>query len=1149
MNQIDYKDEDGITLRGVPVVIIADRSSQSTTRGSLTEFWDNDGRVIHATPLIIMEDHRAGSVNQSQVDIVGSRALLDSDSGRTLTNSTDSDFTLSLIAGLGKFSIVQGGSGTVTVTEGTASVSGVVVTSSTRPVIRLYEVSPGVYVAESGAVSPLQSDPATGGLDEQSLAVLAASGFVPGPSSVPPIQTVAPKVTGTPKLGNTLTAAVGTYIGDLPITVSGIWQRNGVDIAGATSTAYTCVGIDVTAVLRWRDHVISPARPDGVDFYSAPTAVVAALPLPTQSAPPAISGQAYVGQTMSYTPGGYTSNGAVSAQTWKLNGVQVSTSSTYAVIAGDVGKSLVVSVTVTNAAGSVTFDSAPVIVTQNEVISVPPPALVSPPYIAGKPYPGQVMSIIGGGATNGATLTAQAWYLDGAQVSTSGTYTIQNADTGKVLTVSATYSSAAGSVSATSAGVTVITQAALKYTLIISDNPGASYTGATDAQVAKAYSDIASNYGGLGEMLVSKWEAQYVSNALLKFSGLSGITGPVVVDSAKLRLLCSYSHQDTGTSNVLSLYSCNKPWVEGQVSWMEFATGSSWDTPGGMSTTDHAATASASTIAPNTTGNWVEWSSPGVASDVQAWINGTATNNGWLLERSDISGLPASYTGDGRKFVTKEGAAGSRPSLHLVLSGVNVSQPKPVIKNSPVVSGIGVVGYTVYLSDGSYENYPTSISYNWSRNGVTIAGATSNSYMIQPADADQAIVGNVIPSNSAGSVTASSASFVALSPPAVPMTTTVNKPMLALPQPARLAGFADPAFGTFIRRITDCVSQFGTTVAKPAYSTIPAWNCDESRLLLWVTHGSTSGFALLNGQTYEFMSILSFPGINDIEHFMWSSTDPNIIFYDYASGAAKELRSRNIVTGAVTTVLVHPASTGQVGFGGDPKYCSYDNDVFGFFDAGSGKAFVRRVSTGDEGPRLSSDLAADVSPTGTYYIVSNGGVAKVYRTSNNTLVRTCASNWYEHGCFVRLSNGQDAWVSAQFDSTATGNGNVIVENIETGAVSTIIGVNAGFGYPPASTHISGIAFSRPGWVAVSIVGNPSATGLLDNELLMVNVNNGTYQRVAHIHTLGNNGSEGYFAEPHANLSPSGTRAMFASDWLGGGAVDTYVCELPPAWTS
>ncbi|MHB9052201.1 MAG: hypothetical protein ACYC3R_10185, partial [Thiomonas delicata] len=40
------------------------------------------------------------------------------------------------------------------------------------------------------------------------------------------------------------------------------------------------------------------------------------------------------------------------------------------------------------------------------------------------------------------------------------------------------------------------------------------------------------------------------------------------------------------------------------------------------------------------------------------------------------------------------------------------------------------------------------------------------------------------------------------------------------------------------------------------------------------------------------------------------------------------------------------------------------------------------------------------------------------------------------------------------------------------------------------------------------------------------------------------GPQGYWAEPHVVISPSGTRLLFASDWGGSPDVDTYVVTLP-----
>ncbi len=68
--------------------------------------------------------------------------------------------------------------------------------------------------------------------------------------------------------------------------------------------------------------------------------------------------------------------------------------------------------------------------------------------------------------------------------------------------------------------------------------------------------------------------------------------------------------------------------------------------------------------------------------------------------------------------------------------------------------------------------------------------------------------------------------------------------------------------------------------------------------------------------------------------------------------------------------------------------------------------------------------------------------------------------------------------------------------------------------------------------------------VLDNELLLADTNTGEVCRIAHHRSHGGNGPQGYWAEPHASISPSGTRVLFGSDWGGGETVDTYVIELP-----
>jgi hypothetical protein len=61
----------------------------------------------------------------------------------------------------------------------------------------------------------------------------------------------------------------------------------------------------------------------------------------------------------------------------------------------------------------------------------------------------------------------------------------------------------------------------------------------------------------------------------------------------------------------------------------------------------------------------------------------------------------------------------------------------------------------------------------------------------------------------------------------------------ALAKPAKGQTVTDPDFGVKITRITDCVKDFNNLCVAPAYPTAMAWNCDETRFILYVP-GSTA---------------------------------------------------------------------------------------------------------------------------------------------------------------------------------------------------------------------------------------------------------------------------------------------------------------------
>ena len=185
-----------------------------------------------------------------------------------------------------------------------------------------------------------------------------------------PRNTVAPTISGTPAPGQTLTATAGTWVGE-PTSFAYQWQR--CDAAGAacasidaaTGQTYLVSDADVGTTLR-----VGVTARNGVGSateISAPTAVVQATGAPVNTAPPTITGTAQVGQTLSATTGTWSGSPTSFAFQWQrctsagLDCADIAGASggTYVVSGSDVGSTLRVVVTATNAMGSTAFASAP----------------------------------------------------------------------------------------------------------------------------------------------------------------------------------------------------------------------------------------------------------------------------------------------------------------------------------------------------------------------------------------------------------------------------------------------------------------------------------------------------------------------------------------------------------------------------------------------------------------------------------------------------------------------------------------------------------------------------------------------------------------------------------------------------------------------
>jgi hypothetical protein len=350
---------------------------------------------------------------------------------------------------------------------------------------------------------------------------------------------------------------------------------------------------------------------------------------------------------------------------------------------------------------------------------------------------------------------------------------------------------------------------------------------------------------------------------------------------------------------------------------------------------------------------------------------------------------------------------------------------------------------------------------------------------------------------------------------------TAPHPQSALAKPAPLAPVTDPDLGATIVRITD-----GPDTV-PMYATIQAWNADESYLVLYQPGG---GHRLFDGHSYAFIRALAISP-PDLEQVYWDTTDPDALYF---------VDGTTLVRYRVSTDATEPVHEfGCAANGGDdPMFSSWTGGVLGLRCGGD--VFGYRIGDDTEGPHVPAptELAPQAAPSGALFFLA-GAVVDFDMTLERTLD---LANPYDHASLGRLESGADIYAGIAFDPGPSGSGvgSLVVHDMTSGESRVVIGQDTGYPYPPGGTHVSAIDYRQPGWVWLSIVGDATGQEVLDGEVVVADTNpGGTVCRVAHHRSTG----EPYFAEPHVAASPSGTRAVFASDW-GGGTIDTYVVELP-----
>lgn len=176
-------------------------------------------------------------------------------------------------------------------------------------------------------------------------------------------------------------------------------------------------------------------------------------------------------------------------------------------------------------------------------------------------------------------------------------------------------------------------------------------------------------------------EADALRRGLFAFDVAAFLPGEALVTGAELLLTLSrtsrfetgdrpfWLHRMTsdwgaGTSDAPGAEGTGAAATSGDATWIHTSYGTDqWATPGG----DFAASASSSALVGTALGVY-SWSGPGLVADVQAWLDGTTDDFGWILLGDEET------LGSARRFNSVENASGA-PVLRITYETGTVPEP------------------------------------------------------------------------------------------------------------------------------------------------------------------------------------------------------------------------------------------------------------------------------------------------------------------------------------------------------------------------------------------------------------------------------------------------------------------------------------------
>lgn len=590
-----------------------------------------------------------------------------------------------------------------------------------------------------------------------------------------------PTISGTREVGETLSATTGAWTSGTQFSYQ--WLRDGVELQGATSQSYSVVLEDATSNVSVR----VTGSQEGYDDKTLTSVNRSIQGLSLEAGTPTISGVAEVGETLTVDPGVWTDGTTLTYEWARVGGNVISgaTGTTYVVTLDDVGEELQVLVR-----GNKTYYTTSLRITA-ETDQIPVPDISgSVPTISGSAALDETLTAVTGAWTDGAALSYQ-WLRDGEAIdgATSQTYTVVADDVETELAVRVTGSLAG--YQSTSLESSRTAPVALK--ALSSTTPtitGTSEVGETLTATTGSWTDGTSfSYQWLraGQEITGATNETYevviadVGSALsVRVAGSKDGFASTTLDSSATTsvpelTLTSASPTITGTAEVgETLNVSTAGWTTNTsfiYQWLRdgqsipAATQSSYSptiddvgeqisvrvTGSLVGYTSQTLTSTATTSVPELTLNTT---TPIISGQTEvgerltvvpgAWTEATALSYQWKRGGAAVSGATStSYlvTIDDIGSEITVSVTGRKTGYTSTTedSKATVSVPVPTVSSAvPTISGLTAVGEVLQATPGDWSD-GASFAYQWRRDGLSIAGATSATYQLVESDLDTQI--------------------------------------------------------------------------------------------------------------------------------------------------------------------------------------------------------------------------------------------------------------------------------------------------------------------------------------------------------------------------------------------------------------------------